>query len=460
MMFKIDSMKMFTKKLSLLLLVGGLATNVFAQEKKWTLEECIAYALDHNINVKQSQNNAAISAENLKEAKSAFLPNANASVNQNINTGFSIDPFSNERVEETVRTNSLSFSSGVTLFNGFQLQNAKKESISNFEASKLDVEKMKNDIAMNVALAYLQVLFNNELVSIAERQLNTTKIQVDRLSELVEAGSIAKGSLLDVESQYAAEEQQLVNARNQRDLARLNIMQLLELDSDQAFQVSVPENINTNELVKGTPIDIYQKALGMQPQIKASELRVSSSEYSLLQAKGSRYPSLSMSGGISSFYSSAARQLAADGRALEEIPFNEQIDNNQSLTLGFSLQIPIFNRNQVNTMIARTQLNLENSRLLAVQEKRNLRKNIEQAYADAVASMKQYIASDKAVMAFEESFSYMQERYNLGMVNSFEYNDAKNKYMKAESDRLQAKYDYAFKIQILEFYATNNLTLD
>lgn len=459
-MFKIDSMKMLTKKLSLLLLVGGLTANVFAQEKKWTLEECIKYALDHNISVKQSENNAAISAENLKEAKSAFLPNANASINQNINSGFTIDPFTNARVEETVRSNSLSLSSGVTLFNGFSLQNARKESISNFEASILDVEKMKNDIAMNVALAYLQVLFNNELVAIAERQLNTTKIQVDRLKELVDAGSVAKGNLLDVESQYAAEEQQLVNARNQRDLARLNIMQLLELEGNQDFEVSIPENIDTADLVKGTPAEIYQKALGIQPQIKASELRVNSSEYSLLQAKGSRYPSLTMSGGISSFYSSAARQLSADGLSFEEIPFNEQIDNNQSLTLGVTLQIPIFNRNQVNTMIARTQLNLENSRLLALQEKRTLRKNIEQAYADAVASMKQYIASDKAVMAFEESFSYMQERYNLGMVNTFEYNDAKNRFMKAESDRLQAKYDYAFKIRILEFYATNSLTLD
>lgn len=458
-MFKIDSMKMFTKKLSLFLLVGGLTANVFAQDKKWSLEECIQYALDHNISVKQSENNAAISAENLKEANSAFLPNANASINQNFNSGFTIDPFTNARVEETVSSNSLSLNSGITLFNGFRLQNAKKEGQSNFEASMLDVEKMKNDIAMNVALAYLQLLFNNELVSIADRQLNTTKIQVNRLRELVDAGAVAKGSLLDVESQYAAEEQQLVNAKNQKDLARLNIMQLLELEASEEFNISVPENIDVAALVQDTPDQIYQTALGIQPQIKAAELRVTSSEYSLLQAKGSRYPSLSMNGGISSFYSSAARQLGADGLSLEDIPFNEQIDNNQSYTLGFSLQIPIFNRNQVNTMIARTQINLENSRLLALQEKRTLRKNIEQAYADASASMKQYIASDKAVMAFEESFSYMQERYNLGMVNTFEYNDAKNKFMKAESDRLQAKYDYAFKVRILHFYATNKLSL-
>lgn len=459
MIFKIDSMKMFTKKLSLLLVVGGLTANVFAQDKKWSLEECIQYALDHNISVKQTENNAAISAENLKEANSAYLPNLNASVNQNFNSGFTIDPFTNARVEETVRSNNLSLSSGVTLFNGFRVQNAKKESQTNFEASKLDVAKMKNDIAMNVALAYLQVLFNNELVEIAERQLNTTKIQVDRLKELVDAGAIAKGSLLDVESQYAAEEQQLVNAKNQSDLSRLNIMQLLELDAGDAFDISIPKNIEVTNLIQDNPEQVYQKALGIQPQIKAAELRVNSSEYSLLQAKGSRYPSLSMNGSVSSFYSSAAKQLGADGMTLEDIAFNEQLDNNQSYTLGFSLQIPIFNRNQVNTMIARTQLNLENSRLLALQEKRTLRKNIEQAYADASASMKQYLASDKAVVAFEESFSYMQERYNLGMVNTYEYNDAKNKFMKAESDRLQAKYDYAFKVRILHFYATNNLSL-
>jgi outer membrane protein len=447
-------MEMFKKRLAFILLAGGMSTGAFAQDKNWSLEDCIQYALEHNLSVKQSQNNTAISAENLKEANMASLPNANASINQSHNSGFSIDPFTNSRKEQTVRSNNFSFSSGVTLFNGFRIKNAKKESIANFEASKLDLEKMKNDIAMNVALAYLQVLFNQELVTIAERQLATTAIQVDRLKELVDAGAMAKGNLLDVESQYAAEEQQLVNAQNQLDISRLNIMQLLELEAGQAFKVQKPEHLKVDQLLSNNSETVYQKALGIQPQIQAAEHRVSSSEYSLLQAKGNRYPTLSMNGSVSSFYSDASQTL--DGQS---VPFSEQIDNNQSYTLSFSLQIPIFNRNQVNSSIARTQLSLENSKLLALQEKRTLRKNIEQAYADANAAMKQYLASDKAVAAFEESFSYMQERYNLGMVNTYEYNDAKNKYMKAESDRLQAKYDYAFKVRILDFYATNQLTL-
>jgi outer membrane protein len=350
------------------------------------------------------------------------------------------------------------------------------------EATQFDLEKTYNDIALSVASAYLQVLFAVELVENAANQLEIIQLQVERTEKLVDAGTVPRGSLLTIQAQLATEELALVNAENQLDLAYLSLKQLLFLPEDQPFEVSFPEmNIDEGADPDQTVLEVYQVAVNEQPEIRSADIRINSAEQDLKISKGGRSPNLTLSGSYGTGYSGAALeptgtipgepQVIGFTEGGEEvlvptfttetrtIPFEDQLDQNLNRSIGVFLSIPIFNNFQVKSAISRSRIGLENARLQSEIVREQLFQTIQQAHADATAALKRYNSTEKNVQALEESFRYTEQRFNVGMVNSLEYNDAKNRLSAAQSELLQSKYEYIFRMKILDFYMGNPLKL-
>ena len=411
----------------------------------WSLDDCIDYALKNNISLKQSELNIELNKNEYFQSKMELLPSVNISNSFNNNRGRYINPFTNQFDEEVSSSLNLSYNSNLSLFNGFKNINQIKKAANESLKSIYDLESAQNDLISSIALSYLQILFNEELYQTSESQLELTKNQEDRIKTLVEAGSIALGELLNIQSQLALEEQQLIQAENQLNLSKLQLAQLLELDQYENLNVlkldikvpifKIQNNINTD----------YAVALNTQSSIKSSELQINSAIYDLKIAKANYLPNLSIGYRISTLYLDNVDDM---------FTFNEQLENNQQSAIYLSLNIPIFNKWSVRNSVAQSKIQIENSHLIAQQAKNQLRKNMEQAYADQLAAYKKYQATQKAVIAFKEAFTYINERYELGMVNSYEFNESKNKLITAESDELRAKYDLIFKVKLYEFYTS------
>ena len=411
----------------------------------WSLEDCIDYALKNNISLKQSELNIELNKNEYFQSKMELLPSVNISNSFNNNRGRYINPFTNEFDEEISSSLNLSYNSNFSLFNGFKNINQIKKAANESLKSTYDLESAQNDLISSIALSYLQILFNEELYQTSQSQLDLTKNQENRIQTLVEAGSMAQGELLNIQSQLALEEQQLIQAENQLNLSKLQLAQLLELDQYENLNilklnikipiVKIQNNINTD----------YAIALNKQSSIKSSELQINSAIYDLKIAKANYLPNLSIGYRISTLYLDNVNDM---------FTFNEQLENNQQSAIYLSLNIPIFNKWSVRNSVAQSRIQIENSQLNAQQAKNQLRKNMEQAYADQLAAYKKYQATQKAVIAFKEAFSYINERYELGMVNSYEFSESKNKLITAESDELRAKYDLIFKVKLYEFYTS------
>jgi outer membrane protein len=442
---------------SLVLLV--ISGSIIAQ-KTWTLEDCINHALENNIRIKQSYLDVETGAINQRESKLDFLPNLNGSVSHSYGWGRSIDMATNYYVNQHT-TDYFNISSELTLFSGFQKLNTLKQRRFDYLASKYNSDKIKNDISLLVAGAYLQILFSREQVNNAEQQFAVTNQQIDRTAKLVTAGTLAKGSLLEIQAQGANEEVSLVQAKNQLNLAYLDLLQLLEIEAGTAFQIDIP-TLGLTQQPEILPIQyIYNAALGAMPEIKSAEMSYESFGRALSVAKGSRSPSLVLSFGLGTNYSD---QIIMSNNPLDPnynvvFPFSRQFRDNQNTTLAFSLSIPIFNNWQINSYVGRSKVNFLNADYNLQLAKNTLRKNVETAYADALAAYSSYSAREKSLSSLEESFSYTEQKFNVGMVNALDYNVAKNQLNKANSDLLSAKYDFIFKYKILDFYLGKTLTL-
>jgi outer membrane protein len=301
---------------------------------------------------------------------------------------------------------------------------------------------------MNIASAYLEILFSQELVKISQDQLDVTKQQIQQTREKVDAGSLAKGSLLDIQAQAAKEELTLVDNQNQLKLNYLKLVQLLELDSYKDFSIQKPElpEIKAEaSLVSAT--EIYKRALALWPDVKSSEYKLQSSQYQLKAAKGANYPTITAYGFYYNSYNNKYTDLNGD-----KIPFNDQLSNNQRKGFGLQMNIPIFNRLQNKTNIDNAKIDVLSKQLEVENSKKVLRKDIETAETNAIAALNRYTSNQKAVAAMQEAFRYSEEKYNVGLVNALEYNQAKNNLAKAQSDLLQAKYEFIFRTKILDFY--------
>lgn len=454
-------------------------------QKEWSLEECINYARENNLNIRLQNLNVEMAELSLTQSKAALLPGVNASATHNYNYGQTVDPFTNQFVNDRVQSNNFYISGNVTVFNGFILLNSWKQKAIELRASKYDAEQMEDDISLSIASAYLQILFNMEMVENAKNQLKVTQQQVDRTTLLYDAGSISKGDLLGMEAQLASEEASLINAQSQLEISYLTLAQMLDLEDVNSFRVAVPEIAlsDSNIMSLENPDNIYNFAVNNQPQVKASELRVESAEKNLQIARGGRYPRLTLSGSWGTGYSSGRQSVTGfsfDGidtigytsESINEYvmtpaysyeyeisPFADQIKDNVNKTVGLNLSIPLFNGLATHTNVQMARISLESAQINYQQSKLNLQKTIQQAHADAMAAFKNYLAAAKQVSALRESFKYMEERYTVGLANPVEYSDAKNKLIEAESQLLQSKYEYVFRARILDFYLGKEIKL-
>lgn len=428
-------------------LLGG-ANYTWAQEL-WTLEQCIEYALENNIQVKQQELNVKLSENQLLRASYAMYPNLNASANHSYSFGRSTNIITNQKERRDIQSSSMSISSQLTLFQGLQQINTKRQEELNLLASVSDIEKLKNDISLNIAAAYLQILFSDELVETAKRQLELSSMQVDQTKKLVDAGSLPTGNLMEMEAQKASDELQLVNATNQLDMAYLNLVQLLEIREIEKFAIAKPTlpALNIEPLMINTH-ELFAQASEALPQIKGAQIRVSSAERGVRIAKGGHSPRLS----LGASYGTGVQHAIKSNPLVSENPFFDQIKDNANTNIGLILSIPIFNGLQVKTSVSNAIINLENSKLRFELEKNVLYKEIQQAQADAVAAFKKFKATEKNLDALQEAFRYTEQRFSLGLANSLDYTTSKTRLMQAQTDLLSAKYEYVFKMKILDFY--------
>lgn len=475
----------FYRKVILVLLVSPLLGHTFAQ-KVWTLEDCINYALDNNLDIKKQILTVETNKRQLWQSGLSMLPNLNANGTNIWNFGQTIDQYTNTFASTTVRSNNFYLSSDVLIFGGLTKFNTLKQDQINLLASKYDLDVMKNNISLSVAGYYLDILFNMELLDVAREQLNITQDQVKRITKMVEAGSSAKGDLLNIQAQQAAEELTVVDAENRLYISNLSLQQLIDLPVTKDFSVEKPllKPVEKPRDVM-TPEQIFDYALIARPEIKSADLRVQAAQKSLSIARGTISPILSFSGSWGTGYSGASQEIDPNVQPSisSEIigitksnkdsvygfmlnynyrvkSFYDQLRDNNNQSVGFYLRIPIFNGWQGRTAISQAKIEKNQAELSLEIQKRDLRKIIEQSYADAVAALKKYNSSLQKVAAQEESFKYTQQKFDVGMLTSFDFNNAKKDLTKAQSDLLQAKYDFIFKTTILDFYMGKPISIN
>lgn len=455
------------KILTLTFFTVGLSASVFAQDKVWTLQEAVDYALQNNIRVKQSELDTQIADENLVTAKGNFLPNVSGNASQNWNFGSFISNDGN-RVSRDSRGNSFGLNTDVTLFNGFRNTSVYKQAQLGIESSQLQLAILKDDISLNVVNQYLNILLNKENFKVAQEQILISEKQVNQLSELVNSGVRPRADLYEVQAQLASDQERLINAENAVDLAILSLAQLLQISKDgfdvQAMELTLP----TVLVEKKSPDEIYDFAVQNRPEIKQAELNIENAQLDVKIAKSAFYPTLSFGASAGTSYqhfqgqedlrliipdplNPASSYLAPNG-------FGQQFEDNLGYNVGFRLNVPIFNGFQTKANVNRAIINSKRIEYSMDQEKQDLRTNIEKAFADAKAALKQYEASETSLNAQDESFNNAQESYNLGVMNAFEFEQVRNRLVNAQANSINAKYNFVFKTKVLDFYLGIPLT--
>ncbi len=464
------------------------STVSFAQvnyPETWTLEDCVNYALEQNINVRQAQMQTDIAANGLQTAQYDYLPNLNFSSNYFWNFGLNIDPVTNQISRQTRQTANFNLSSNWLIYNGGRKYNTIAQNRLQLKAAQLDYQQARNDLSLNVASAYLQILLNQEIAAVAQEQQRISQLQVDRTDKLVKAGTLAKGDLLQLEAQLARDRQNAIATENAVNISKLQLANLLQLPNPNEFNVGSPSlNLPDPTVLSRSPASVYTTALETQANIRAAEVRTLVSEEAIDLAQGGYQPTLSVIAQVGSNYSDQIPnvvganeqllpigQVASTGDLVTTIspqtiptidgiqPFGEQFSDNINEVVGINLQVPIFNRLSIKNAVQNAKINADIARLNLEQEKNQLRQTIYQAHADAKAAYLQYQASEKTVEANREAFDYAQRRFEVGAINQVDFETAKNNMAAAQSQFVQAKYDYIFRIKILEFYLTNAVNL-
>ena len=427
-----------------------LAPACLPAQTAWTLEQCINYGLENNPQIKQQTLTAEQSANLWQQSKLDFLPSLSARASYNMSWGRSVD-LQNLQIIENQLTQSFgpSISASVTLFEGLQKVNTMQRHRADYQAAVLETEQMRNTIALEITRAFLQVLLAKEVLVTAEKSRESVTRQHELTRKLVAAGSQPYSTLLEMEAQLASEEVQFITARNNVDLAYLSLQQLINLHLGSDFAIVAPV-IDVNMTQRQEVIkSLYETAVRL-PQIRTSEFRLESAQHALAVAKGRYWPTLSLSASYGSYFTSPDR---------DNVEFGQQLRNNRSPSLNFGLNIPLFQNWSIVTGAKNAKLNLRIAELELDRKHQQLYKEIQQAVADASAAYSRYKANEQTVAAMQESFRYTQEKFDVGLVNATDYTIAKNNLFKAESDRLQAKYQYIFQTKIIDFYRGIPITL-
>ena len=420
----------------------------------WSLRECCDYAVAHNISIKQQENQCRQQELQLSTAKNSRLPDLSASANQNFSFGRGLTA---ENTYSNTNTSSTSFSLGtsVPIFTGFQIPNQIKLNQLNLEAATADLEKAKNDIRMQVAQAYVQILYDMELADVAHRQIAIDSAQVARLQAFVNNGKASEAELSQQKATLANSTLTAIQADNNTRLALLTLTQLLELSSPEGFNIVRPDTSDYAALSEYsdysslTPDAIYAEALGIKPEIAAQMLRLKGTEHSIKIAQAGNYPTLSLSGGLGTNYYTTSG-FKADG-------FGTQLKNNFSQYIGLNLNVPIFNRFQTRNSIRTARINQENQQLTLENTKKTLYQDIQKVYYNALNAQAKEKASQQAVATANDAFHLTQAKYENGKATITEFNESKNNYLKAESDLVQARYENIYQKALIAFYRGKDL---
>ncbi|SDQ97966.1 TolC family protein [Flagellimonas zhangzhouensis] len=428
--------------------INAQETDSLATKQVWSLQDCISYALENSIDVKQVALDKDGAEVNLTQSKYAKLPNLSSSASQNFSWGSSIDPITSDFVSQQIKSTNLGLNTSVTLYNGNQLNNAVKQNRLMVEQNELYVEEAKNNITLSILEAYLQILYNKESIEVAQNNLAASEQEVERAKARLDAGTIAMIDYTDALSQAATNKTNLITARNSYAQQIIVLKQLLELDPMVDLEIEPLEN----PLLEGQSVPnkmlVYQNAIGKMPEIKASELNTTINEKDLDIAKGGFLPTLSLTGSVGSGYTST-----------NDLGFTDQLDVNFNQRVGMSLTVPIFSRYQNKAQVATAKIGIEQSKLQLQSAKKELYQKIETAWQNAQSAQEQIEASKAASDAAEESYKLAQRKYELNALSTTDLVISQNTFTNAQLNYLQAKYLGILYNELLDFYQGNELKL-
>ncbi len=433
-------------------LFAAVSFNSFSQEKKWTLKECVDYALENNITIKQGENTLLSNEQDIIAAKGNFLPSVSGSLGERLSIGSGFDQVTNQRINNQT-THSFSYNLGVNqnVFNGFRTLNLYKQSQLNLEINKLELARIKDDISLNVVNAYLNVLFNIENLETAKAQYEFSKKQLDQVKSLVDAGVQPRANIYDSEATLSTDEQNVTIAENNYTLSLLSLSQLLQVPFE-GFDVAVIEIGSPSEALLYNSVDpVLDYAMANRNEIKVAEKNIENAELSTEISKSGYYPSVGFSYGFGSVWSESKNDF-------QKQAFFRELDVNKGHTFNLSVSIPIFSRFQNKTAVAKSLIQENNSKLNLDQAKLNLESNVQRAFTDAQAAFKAFLAAKKSLESQELAFENSQERYNIGAMNAFDLEQTRIRLVNAQASLINAKYDFVFKTKVLDFYLGKPLT--
>lgn len=435
-------------------------TSAVAQEQTapWSLEACIDYAYANNIQLKQKVEEQEARKVELHTSKHSWLPAVNANMGQSFQFGRSTSK-SGVIVDQNASNTTFNINLDMPIFDGFKIPNDIAARKLDLQAAIESLNKAKEDLAINIASYYLQVLYNKELQRVAQLQVDLDKEQVAKTEAMVDAGKVPLSQLYDIKAQLAKDEVTLTEAANNVQLALLDLAQSLELErSDRSFDIVTPQitdAVAENMSSILPPETIFDQAVTFKPQIKEQEYLLESQKRMLKVAQAGYYPKLN----FGASYSNGYYHTSMGGEFADTRSFGDQLKQNGQKIVGFSLSIPLFNRFQVRNSVRSARIGINNQQLMLENSKKTLYKEIQQAYYNATAAQEKYQASDKSVAASKEAFDYAQVRYAAGKSTVFEFNEAKTKYAQSLAEQAQAKYDFIFRAKILDFYRGTPLKL-
>ena len=454
--------------------------NMYSQNAvtgRLTLQQCIEIGIANNLEVLQSDLQAQSDEINWKQAKTNMLPDLNANASHGLNTGRSIDPNTNTYINQNNSYASYGLGTGVTIFNGFSMQNLVRQNKLTYEASKMTFQQRKDNLTLNIILAYLQVLNNEDLLLQARNQSELSNKQVERLNILDKEGAIPPSQFFDIKGQYAGDQINIISAQAAVETARINLCQLMNVPYDKNISVERLDVSALAEVYADTPATIYETALQQFAQIKAVDFTVKSSEAGIKVARGRLFPTLSLNAGLGTRYSNTATSqvlvnsfdtvtndyVIVNGNQVKvrtiqnefvfpKITYADQLKNNRSTGVSLDLQIPIFNGFFQRNRIKLAKLDLKNSQLIARTTKTQMQQSIEQAYINMTSAAERYKILVEQVAAYTESFRAAEIRFNAGVGNSIDYLTAKNNVDRANLNLINAQYDYMLRTKILDYY--------
>ena len=459
----------------------GIAQNNLPGNKL-TLQQCIETGISNNLQVLQNDLLSQTAEVNWKQAKANRFPDLNGSIGHGINQGRSIDPFTNGYINQQVNYASYGINSGVTLFNGFAIQNNIKQTQLIFQASKMELQQAKDNLTINIILAYLQVLNNEDLLVQSRSQRDLSDKQVQRLEVLNKEGSIAPSELSDVRGQLANDELSIINNENALETSKINLSRLMNVSYNKDLQLERIETASLATKYEDTPDIIYAAALEKFALIKAVDLRKQSSVSAVKTARGQLYPLLNFNGNANSNYSSAASSdifinttdvpssdyVVVNGNpspvirkqsnfSSRKIDYGKQLNNNLFTSVSLNLRIPIFNSFQAKSRVSIAKINLKNDELVAQTTRTQLRQAIDQAYINMMSASGRYKTLLNQVAAFTESFHAAEIRFNSGVGNSIDYLTAKNNLDRSNINFINAGFDFLLRVKILDYYEGKTL---